>query len=212
MRASGSIRMRGFCHRFNNLETKLQYAIVTLNAQSSRHLRSSETHLHEIIKKIVFFVPSFSSFLHCTQVRQFSLRPRNWVSKCRNLWRLGRTTSHATRCCLGSRGVITSVFKPCETISVSRSTAEPIATTGHGRFREGDSTSHRLPGPGANNFRFLQLSSRAVDQSPVRKHCETAKAECGCEEITAGNSTQLHLIAPGAMSSRQATAGDGLTA
>ena len=134
MRASGSIRMRGFCHRFNNLETKLQYAIVTLNAQSSRHLRSSETHLHEIIKKIVFFVPSFSSFLHCTQVRQFSLRPRNWVSKCRNLWRLGRTTSHATRCCLGSRGVITSVFKPCETISVSRSTAEPIATTGHGRF------------------------------------------------------------------------------
>jgi hypothetical protein len=79
-------------------------------------------------------------------------------------------------------------------------------------IREGDSTSHRPPGAGANNFRFLELSSRAVDQSPVRKHCETAKAECGCEEIAAGNSTQLHLIAPGAMSSRKATAGDGVTA
>jgi hypothetical protein len=44
------------------------------------------------------------------------------------------------------------------------------------------------------------------------ENCETAKAECGCEEIAGGNSTQLHLIAPGAMSSRKARAGDGVTA
>jgi len=34
-----------------------------------------------------------------------------------------------------------------------------------------------------------------VDQSPTEEHCETSKAERGCEKAAAGDGAELHLTA-----------------